>query len=109
LSFRPNIKEDTFSTTYLVNDALKSGGYNVQVHDTEFSAVELEKKGFQAAADIYEAHSEAVFLVTMHKQYASIDFDKLAQSGVKVVVDGRNQLAKSKVEAAGIRYIGIGR
>jgi hypothetical protein len=25
------------------------------------------------------------------------------------VVDGRNQLAKSKVEAAGIRYIGIGR
>lgn len=109
LSFRPNIKEDTFSTTYLVNDALKSGGYDVKVHDTEFSEGELTRKGFQPAGDIYETQCEAVFLVTMHKQYATIDFGKLAKAGVKVVVDGRNQLAKSKVEAAGIRYIGIGR
>jgi UDPglucose 6-dehydrogenase len=81
----------------------------VRVHDTEFTTAELQKKGFEAAADIYSTGSEAVFLVTMHKQYANIDFAKLATSGVRVIVDGRNQLDKTKVESAGIRYIGIGR
>lgn len=109
LSFRPNIKEDTFSTSYLLHDALKKAGYAAQLHDTEFSAAELEKKGFKPAADIYNTGAEAVFLVTMHKQYAQIDFSRLASSGVKVIVDGRNQLDKSKVESAGIRYFGIGR
>ncbi len=109
LSFRPNIKEDTFSTTYLLNEALLSEGFEVKVHDTEFSSVELERKGFKPTDDIYNTNAEAVFLVTMHKQYAAIDFAKLASAGVKVFIDGRNSIDKSKVEAAGIEYIGIGR
>lgn len=109
LSFRPNIKEDTFSTTYLLNEALKNQGYEVSVHDTEFSAEELSRKGFAPAGDIYNSGAEAVFLVTMHKQYGNVDFAKLADSGVKIVVDGRNNLDRKKVEAAGLKYVGIGR
>jgi nucleotide sugar dehydrogenase len=109
LSFRPNIKEDTFSTTYLLNEALIQAGYEVKVHDTEFSSTELGRKGFKAADDLYSTNAEAVFLVTMHKQYATIDFAKLAANGVKVIVDGRNNLDKNKVETAGMKYIGIGR
>ncbi len=109
LSFRPNIKEDTFSTTYLLQEALIHEGFEVKVHDTEFSTDELERKGFIATTDIYETNAEAVFVVTMHKQYASIDFARLASSGVKVILDGRNSLDKSQVEASGIEYIGIGR
>jgi UDP-N-acetyl-D-mannosaminuronate dehydrogenase len=109
LSFRPNIKEDTFSTSYLLRDALLRGGYEVVLHDTEFSSAELEKKGFTAAHSLYDTASEAIFLVTMHQQYKQLDFAKLHASGVRVIVDGRNQLNKQEVEQAGLHYIGIGR
>ena len=109
LSFRPNVKEDTFSTTYLVNEALKNAGFESSVHDTEFSADELSKKGFVPSGDMYSSGAEAVFLVTMHKQYKDIDFKKLADSGVKYFVDGRNAIDRKKVEAAGIEYFGIGK
>ncbi|MFM7727165.1 MAG: nucleotide sugar dehydrogenase [Flavobacteriales bacterium] len=109
LSFRPNIKEDTFSTSYLLRDALLKNNFEVQLHDTEFSKSELERKGFVAADDVYASQAEVVFLVTMHKEYAGLDFSKLHASGVRLVIDGRNQLNKQHVEQAGIRYIGIGR
>jgi nucleotide sugar dehydrogenase len=109
LSFRPNIKEDTFSTTYLLHDALIKEGFETTVHDTEFSGAELERKGFKVTSDIYASGAEVIFVVTMHKQYATIDFEKLAASGVRIVVDGRNNLDQAKVEKAGIRYMGIGR
>ena len=109
LSFRPNIKEDTFSTSYLLRDALLRDGYEVVLHDTEFSSEELEKKGFTAAHSLYDTASEAIFLVTMHQQYKQLDFTKLHASGARVILDGRNQLNKQEVEQAGLHYIGIGR
>jgi len=109
LSFRPNVKEDTFSTTYLLQEALNREGFETLVHDTEFSDEELRKKGFSPAADIYSSGAEAVLLVTTHKQYRDIDFGKLAAAGVKVFVDGRNSFDRQQVEAAGLQYIGIGK
>lgn len=109
LSFRPNIKEDTFSTSYLLRDALKKNNFEVQLHDTEFSKQELEKKGFTAVDDVYTSGAEVVFLVTMHKEYAAIDFSRMYASGVRVLIDGRNQFNKQHIEQAGIRYFGIGR
>jgi nucleotide sugar dehydrogenase len=109
LSFRPNIKEDTFSTSYLLHEALKKEGYDVMLHDTEFNADELEKKGFNSPSSIYDTGAEAVFVVTMHQEYKQIDFPKLHASGIRVLVDGRNQINRQAVEQAGIHYIGIGR
>ena len=109
LSFRPNIKEDTFSTSYLLRDALLQSNFEVCLHDTEFSAEEISRKGFTPAADVYSSASEVVFLVTMHKEYQQLDFARLYSSGVRVIMDGRNQLKKEQVEHAGIRYLGIGR
>ena len=109
LSFRPNIKEDTFSTSYLLRTALEKNGFDIRLHDTEFSKEELEKKGFQGVDDVYASGAEALFLVTMHKEYASLDFARLQTAGIRVIIDGRNQLKKEEVENAGIRYLGIGR
>lgn len=109
LSFRPNIKEDTFSTSYLLNEALQRHGYSVQLHDTEFSAEEIARKGFIACNDVHASGAEVLFLVTMHREYTDLDFKHLAAAGVNVIIDGRNQLNSTTVEQAGIRYIGIGR
>jgi nucleotide sugar dehydrogenase len=108
LSFRPNVKEDALSTTYLLNDVLLKSAFEVLVHDTEFSEKEIKEKGFNAAANIYDNDSEVAFLVTMHDEYSKIDFEKLANSGVKYFVDGRNNINRDDVQNAGIQYIGIG-
>jgi nucleotide sugar dehydrogenase len=108
LGFRPNVKEDALSTTYLLNEVLLKSGFEVVVNDVEFSEDELKEKGFNAAVNIYDNGSEVAFLVTMHKEYSQIDFERLAKSGVKYFVDGRNNIDRDKVEKAGIQYIGIG-
>jgi nucleotide sugar dehydrogenase len=108
LSFRPNVKEDSLSTTYLLHEVLLQSGYEVKVHDTEYSKEELEQKGFQSTDDIYSNDFEVVFLVTMHREYKDLDFGKMANSGTRYFVDGRNNIDRSKVQSAGIEYIGIG-
>ena len=108
LSFRPNVKEDSLSTTYLLHDELQQSGYDVKVHDTEYSKGELERKGFQSTGELYNNNCEVVFLVTMHSEYNDLNFEKLAKGGTKYFVDGRNSIDRSKVQSAGIEYIGIG-
>lgn len=107
LSFRPNVKEDTLSITYLLNDVLLKAGFEVYVHDVEFSENEIKEKGFNPVS-IYESNCEVVFLVTMHGEYENIDFERLAKTGIKYFVDGRNKISRDKVQAAGVEYIGIG-
>lgn len=109
LSFRPNVKEDAVSITYLLHDVLIKSGFEVQVHDTEFSAEEIMKKGFKAAEGLYSYAAEVVFVATMHKEYDELDFEKLFKKGVRYLVDGRNNIDRNKVSAAGIEYHGIGR
>ena len=108
LSFRPNVKEDALSTSYLLNEELLKSGFEVSVHDVEFSIDEINAKGFKTAENIYDTDSEVAFLVTMHKEYIQVDFEKLYKSGIRYFVDGRNNIARDKVEKAGIKYIGIG-
>ena len=109
LSFRPNVKEDALSTAYILKEELEKEGFEVGLNDVEYKAEEIRDRGFNAVEDIYASNAEVVFLVTMHQEYYQIDFKRLAGSGVKYVVDGRNGMDKEKVEGAGILYIGIGR
>ena len=109
LSFRPNVKEDSLSTTYLLNEELLKEGFEVVVHDVEFSEEEIKAKGFNATVNIYDNEAEVAFLVTMHKEYNQLDFERLASNGIKFFIDGRNSIDKNKVENAGIQYLGIGR
>lgn len=108
LGFRPNVKEDASSTTYLLYHALQKEGFIIWVHDTEFSPEEINAKGLKPAVDIYNNNEEVVFLVTMHKEYRALDFKQLSKSGTKFFVDGRNTIDRQKVEEAGIVYLGIG-
>ena len=109
LSFRPNVKEDAMSVTYRLNEALLKHGFDVRVHDAEYSAEEITARGFTAANDVYDSSAEVVFLVTMHKEYFHLDFEKLSMQGVRYFIDGRNSFNRSDVEKTGISYFGIGR
>src|SRR5690606_6634313 len=41
LSFRPNVREDSLSTAYILHEALVREGFTVKVHDTEFTPGEI--------------------------------------------------------------------
>ena len=109
LSFRPNVKEDSLSVTYRLNESLVNCGFEVTVHDVEYSPEEIMAKGFTAATDIYDSSAEVIFLVTMHKEYYHLEFEKLSRQGTRFFVDGRNSVNRNEVEKAGIGYFGIGR
>lgn len=108
LSFRPNVKEDSLSTAYLLHEVLIREGFEVFVHDTEFTPAEIAAKGLRPVEDVYNCDCGVVFLVTMHRQYASLDLARLKAAGIKYFVDGRNAMDKLKVAEAGMVYQGIG-
>lgn len=109
LAFRPRVKEDSRSIAYPLQEIFSQKKIAVQLHDPCFSKEEIEAKGFTCCDDIYNSGAEAVIIVTMHPEYHQIDWNKMAVSGIKYLVDGRNSTQAAAVEKAGIKYMGIGR
>jgi nucleotide sugar dehydrogenase len=108
LGFRPNVKEDTCSPAYQLNQILQKRGIKVSLHDPLYTYEELTNKGFTAAENMYDEIYDAIFLVTCHHQYADLDFQRFAQRGCKIFVDGRNAIHHEKVLRNGMAYRGIG-
>jgi UDPglucose 6-dehydrogenase len=54
---------------------------------------------------------DALVLVTDWKQFATLDYGKMAKlmHSPAVLIDGRNFLNQTDMEAAGFRYLGVGR
>jgi UDPglucose 6-dehydrogenase len=53
---------------------------------------------------------DALVVVTEWKQFASLDYAKMAElMNNPVIIDGRNFLDQAAVEQAGFRYVGVGR
>lgn len=109
LAFRPGVKEDAGSVAYRLRPQLEQAGIASSLHDPNYSESEIQLRGFVANSNIYESEAEGLILVTMHPEYASIDWVKMAANGIRFVVDGRNQLDKIAITKAGIQYWGIGR
>ena len=53
--------------------------------------------------------SEAIILVTDHKEFKGIDPQLFKRHNIKVIVDGKNCLDKNAIQKLGIIYRGIGR
>jgi nucleotide sugar dehydrogenase len=106
LSYRGGVKEATLSSALLVADALRQQGARVLVHDPLFTAQEIAAYGLQASELPPAEPVDAVILQALHPEYASLDLSLL--KGCKVFLDGRAAFARERVEAAGMRYMGVG-
>ncbi|MGF1572559.1 MAG: nucleotide sugar dehydrogenase [Sumerlaeia bacterium] len=109
LAFRPEIKEATASSAFLIAQALDQEKAIVLLHDPYFAPDEMSTYGFQPAHSVEASQCSILILNTAHAAYQSIDWSNLARQGVEVVMDGRNAIEEQTVQAAGIKYIGIGR
>ena len=104
LAFKPNVADTRESPAFKIIQLLKDGEASFNTYDPfvrERSTVGSLKELFNK--------SEALVLVTSHKEFTDSYLDGLKDSHVKVVIDGRNCLNKQEIQHLGIAYRGIGR
>ena len=109
LAFRPDIKEDTASPTYLIHRHLQRLGAEVRVHDPFYTPEELQARGLQPACLESGERYDLAILTVMHQAYQALDLSRLKPMGIRLLIDGRNGFDPAAVAAAGIRYVGVGR
>jgi nucleotide sugar dehydrogenase len=108
LGFRPEVKEHTLSTAFLLRDEALKRGAEVYLHDPLYASHEIEQHGFQPWDLANEEWPEIVILNTAHCAYADAEFSKWQERGVRYVVDGRNFWNHTRVTAAGLAYFAPG-
>lgn len=107
LAYRANVAEARYSSTFLLDAALRAKGACVLVHDPLFSPEMIARYGLVPADPFPPASVDALIIQAFHDQYR--DLDLRAFPGCRVVLDGRNALAPVAVKRLGMRYVGIGR
>jgi nucleotide sugar dehydrogenase len=107
VAYRANVKEAANSSAFALALELTSRGADVIAHDPLFSAQEIEALGLRPADPFPPPHVDALVLQAAHEEYRKLDLGTFA--GCAALLDGRNALSPREVEAAGIRYVGIGR
>ena len=111
LSFKPGTDDLRDAPAVDIATSLLRAGALVRAHDPLVTSVPA-CPDLVLAADPYSAaeRADAVVLVTEWPDYLALDLGELrARMRGDLVLDGRNLLDPRSVEAAGLRYQGIGR
>jgi len=107
LSYRPNVKEAAHSSALLLAAELRGRGARALVHDPLFSPAEIASLGLEPAGELPPPRIDAIIVQALHDAYRDLDLGSFA--GCRALLDGRNALERQRVEAAGMKYLGIGR
>jgi UDP-N-acetyl-D-mannosaminuronate dehydrogenase len=109
LAYRENVKEPVFSGTLRLISLLRDAGAVPLVNDPLFTYEEIAAFGAEPASLDALPRGDAVILQAYHDTYRDLDWSTLAARGYRAVLDGRNAIDRSAVEAAGMIYTGMGR
>lgn len=107
VAYRGDVREDAFSSAFRLRDELHAAGARVYAHDPYFDDNHLARLGFEPYDLDAPAPVRVAILQAAHAAYAELDPSRLP--GLELFVDGRNALERAPFEAAGVRYVGIGR
>ena len=113
LTFKPNTDDMRDAPAIAIAQALGDAGVAVRAHDPEgMAAARAMMPDLTCCRDAYEAAAgaDAVVIVTEWDAFRALDFARLkAAMAVPVLVDLRNVYRREAVEAAGFRYVAVGR
>ncbi len=107
IAYRGDVREDAFSSAFLLRDELLAAGARVYGHDPYFDAEHLRRVGFEPYDLERPASIRVAVLQAAHEEYRQMEPGALP--GLELFVDGRNAIDREPYERAGIRYVGIGR
>ncbi|MBI2764310.1 MAG: nucleotide sugar dehydrogenase [Chloroflexi bacterium] len=104
LTFRPNVAVTPHTNAVDLLREFTARGAVVRGHDALLSEDGVRDLGFEPAPAPLAGYDVAV-LHSYHRAYAALDWPAIAP----LVLDARNALDRAALEAAGVRYVGIGR
>ncbi|MGW8184645.1 MAG: nucleotide sugar dehydrogenase [Candidatus Moraniibacteriota bacterium] len=104
ISYKANVDDDRESPYYGIVKALKK--HKAKIHS--FDPHILEKSSCKTLETLLKK-SQAIILMTNHKEFVGVTGKLLKKYGIKVIVDGMNSLDKDEIKKAGVIYKGIGR
>ena len=114
LTFKPDTDDMRDAPALDLIEQLNRLGARVKAYDPIVSqsglSHGLSNVIIESNAEMLADACDAVVLVTDWKEFLKLDFTKMAKLMANpLIIDGRNFLDRTKVEAAGLRYIGMGR
>jgi nucleotide sugar dehydrogenase len=104
ISYKANIDDVRESPALKVIELVKEAGANVSVFDPH-----IPKDSTVKTLDALLKKSEAIILVTDHKEFKEIDPKVFKKYKIKAIIDGKNCLDKNAIKKLEIVYKGIGR
>ena len=107
VAYRGDVREDAFSSAFRLRDELRAAGARVYAHDPYFDDEHLVELGFEPY-DL-ELPRRSASPSCRPRTAPTRDLDPGRLPGLELFVDGRNALERAPFEAAGVRYVGIGR
>ena len=107
IAYRADVREDAFSSAFQLRDELAAAGATVHGHDPYYDGEHLRSSGFEPYALDGPQPVKVAILQAPHAAYGELDLASLP--GLRLFVDGRNAVDRSRLETAGVEYVGIGR
>lgn len=104
ISYKANVDDDRESPHYGIVKALKKHKAKIHTFDPHI----LAKSTCKTLESLLKK-SDAIILVTNHREFEVVTGKLLKKYGIKVIVDGMNVLDKDEIKKAGVVYKGIGR
>ena len=109
LSYRENVKESAFSGALRLIRLLKERGATPLINDPLYTSDELSHFGAEPVSLQSLPQLDAAILQAYHDDYKLLEWRRLGDAGCQAVLDGRNALDHTRIEGAGMVYLGIGR
>ena len=106
VTYREDVREVALSSAYALQTALWQHGATVYVDDPLYTPAELHALGFQPLPAGRENEIDAIILQAAHQAYEQLDLRRFTRC--RVLLDGRNGLARARVQEAGMRYMALG-
>lgn len=104
LTFRPDVAVTHHTNAVDLLREFRARGATVYGHDALLSPAGVRALGFEPAPEPLKGYDVAV-VHAYHRAYRDLDWRAIAT----LLVDARNALDRQAIEAAGVRYLGIGR
>jgi nucleotide sugar dehydrogenase len=108
VAFRPGVREHSFSPAFQLAAELNRKGAVAHFHDPLYTPDQIATMGLTPCGDIVSAKPEVLILNTAHAEYRHLDLRKLADEGLRVIIDGRRFFDADAMSTLGIVYLGIG-
>lgn len=107
LSYRENVKELASSVASRLIQLLQQQNAVVLVHDPLFAPHEVAHLGAEVVTLDRPLSVDAVVIQAYHRQYEALDWSLF--TGLRMILDGRGALDRSRLNLNGVAYASLGR